>query len=170
MSGFCRVSSVPASCVHIWIVSCPCLMLLWVKYVPAVFMWLCVNYPVYLVWCGLVHSLLPGVPVSESCLDVIKDYYLSLRPRLRVPVPPCCAHRDKWFEFDLYLFIYIVKFLSFLSLFFYFFLFLFINSCLKCHLVLFVVLTFFIINWVFFYVFLSFIYLFIICIYLFVEF
>ncbi len=26
MSGFCCVSSVPASCVHIWFVSCPCLM------------------------------------------------------------------------------------------------------------------------------------------------
>ncbi len=24
----------------------------------------------------------PVYPVSESCLDVIKDYYLSLRPRL----------------------------------------------------------------------------------------
>ncbi len=74
-------------------------------------------------WSGLVHSLLPGVPVSESCLDVIKDYYLSLRPRLRVPVPPCCAHRDKWFEFDLYLFIYIVKFFipQFIFLFFFVF-------------------------------------------------
>ncbi len=25
----------------------------------------------------------------------IKDYYLSLRPRLRVLVPPCCVHRDR---------------------------------------------------------------------------
>ncbi len=33
-------------------------------------------------------------PVSESCLDVIKYYYLSLRPSLRVPVPPLCVHRD----------------------------------------------------------------------------
>ncbi len=31
------VSSVPASCVHIWFVSCPRLMSLWVKSVPAVF-------------------------------------------------------------------------------------------------------------------------------------
>ncbi len=38
----------------------------------------------------------PVYPVSESCLDVIKDYYLSLRPRLRVPVPPSCMHRDKY--------------------------------------------------------------------------
>ncbi len=31
-----------------------------------------------------------------SCLDVsIKYYYLSLRPRLRVPVPPSCVHRDR---------------------------------------------------------------------------
>ncbi len=30
-----------------------------------------------------------------SCLVVIKDYYLSLCPRLRVPVPPLCVHRDR---------------------------------------------------------------------------
>ncbi len=31
-----------------------------------------------------------------SCLDVfIKDYYLSLSPRLRVLVPPSCVHRDR---------------------------------------------------------------------------
>ncbi len=35
------VSSVPASCVHIWFVSCPCFMSLWVKYVPAVFVSSC---------------------------------------------------------------------------------------------------------------------------------
>ncbi len=66
------VSCVPASCVHIWFVSCPCFMSLWVKYVPAVFVSLCVNYPVYLVpvfwvWFHLVYSLLPGV----SCLFVL---------------------------------------------------------------------------------------------------
>ncbi len=66
------VSSVPASCVHIWFVSCPCFMSLWVKYVPAVFVSLCVNYPVYIspvlwVWFRLVYSLLPGV----SCLSVL---------------------------------------------------------------------------------------------------
>ncbi len=42
--------------------------------------------------------LLPGVPVcvnlALSCLDVIKDYYLSLRPRQRVPVSSSCVHRD----------------------------------------------------------------------------
>ncbi len=43
------VSCVPASCVHIWFVSCPRLMWLLVNSCPAVFMWLCVNYPVYLV-------------------------------------------------------------------------------------------------------------------------
>ncbi len=66
------VSCVPASCVHIWVVSCPCFMSLLVKYVPAVFVSLCVNYPVYLVpvfwvWFGLVYSLLPGV----SCLSAL---------------------------------------------------------------------------------------------------
>ncbi len=65
------VSCVPASCVHIWFVSCPCFMSLWVKYVPAVFVSLCVNYPVYLVpvfwvWFRLVYSLLPGVSVHAS--------------------------------------------------------------------------------------------------------
>ncbi len=66
-------------------------------------MWLCVNYPVYIspvfgVWFRLVYSLLPGV----SCLCQppcpalpFKDYYLSLRPRLLVPVPPSCVHRDR---------------------------------------------------------------------------
>ncbi len=29
-----------------------------------------------------------------SCLVIIKDYYLSLRPRLRVPVSSSCVHRD----------------------------------------------------------------------------
>ncbi len=29
-----------------------------------------------------------------SCLVCIKDYYLSLRPPLRVLLPPCCVHRD----------------------------------------------------------------------------
>ncbi len=67
------VSSVPASCVHIWFVSCPCFMSLWVKYVPAVFVWLCVNYPVYIspvfwVWFRLVYSLLPRCILSMSVL------------------------------------------------------------------------------------------------------
>ncbi len=82
----------------------------------------CVNYPVYIspvfwVWFRLVYSLLPGVSCpcqsclvlpcpalsclvlpcpALSCLDVsIKYYYLSLYPRLRVPVPPSCVHHDK---------------------------------------------------------------------------
>ncbi len=66
------VSCVPASCVHIWLVSCPCFMSLWVKYVPAVFVWLCVNYPLYIspvfwVWFRLVYLWLPGV----SCLSAL---------------------------------------------------------------------------------------------------
>ncbi len=37
-----------------------------------------------------------SVSLALSCLDVvIKDYYLSLRPRLHVLVPPCCVHRDR---------------------------------------------------------------------------
>ncbi len=49
--------------------------------------------------------------------------------------------------FFVFVFIYLYCKVSFIPQFiFLFFLFLFINSCLKCHLVLFVVLTFFIIN------------------------
>ncbi len=34
--------------------------------------------------------------LALPCLDVvIKDYYLSLCPRLRVLVPPCCVHHDR---------------------------------------------------------------------------
>ncbi len=94
------VSCVPASCVLIWFVSCPCFMSLWVKCVPAVFVSLCVNYPVYIspvlwVWFRLVYSLLPGVSVSLPCLDVsIKDYYFELYPRQSVPVSSSCVHRD----------------------------------------------------------------------------
>ncbi len=37
-----------------------------------------------------ILSLSPAL----SCLDIIKYYYLSLYPCLRVPVPPSCVHRD----------------------------------------------------------------------------
>ncbi len=34
--------------------------------------------------------------LALPCPDVfIKDYYLSLSPRLHVPVPPSCVHRDR---------------------------------------------------------------------------
>ncbi len=67
------VSCVPASCVHIWFVSCPCFMSLWIKYVPAMFVWLCVKYPVYLVpvfwvWFRLVYLWLPVYLVCQPCL------------------------------------------------------------------------------------------------------
>ncbi len=49
------------------------------------FVWSTRYFPVYPV----------SVSPALSCLDVlIKDYYLSLCPRLRVPVPPSCVHRD----------------------------------------------------------------------------
>ncbi len=61
--------------------------------------YLCIYSPVCSVWFRLVYSLFPGVSVhvspALSCLDVIKDYYLSLRPRLRVLVPPSCVHGDR---------------------------------------------------------------------------
>ncbi len=62
------VSSVPASCVHIWFVSCPCFMSLWVNLCPAVCMWLCVNYPVYLVpvfWGLGVGGIGPCCPAAS---------------------------------------------------------------------------------------------------------
>ncbi len=65
------------------------------------------DLPVYISSClfSLMLSgllVIPGVsclwvlpcPVM-SCLDVLIKYYiLSLYPRLRVPVPPSCVHRD----------------------------------------------------------------------------
>ncbi len=45
-----------------------------------------------LVTSQCILSLSPAL----SCLDVIKYYYLSLRPCLRVPVPPSCVHRDSY--------------------------------------------------------------------------
>ncbi len=69
---------------------------------------LCVCDYVFIILCILVLSFefdfvwstryFPVYPVSESCLDVIKDYYLSLSPRLCVPVPPSCVHRDTYFH------------------------------------------------------------------------
>ncbi len=50
-----------------------------------------------LIWSGLLVTsrCILSVSLAMSCLDVfIKVYYLSLRPRLRVLVPPCCVHRD----------------------------------------------------------------------------
>ncbi len=66
------VSCVPASCVHIWFVSCPRLMWLLVNSCPAVFMWLCVNYTVYLVpvFLSFISSGLLVTP-GVSCLSAL---------------------------------------------------------------------------------------------------
>ncbi len=50
-----------------------------------------------LIWSGLLVTsrCILSLCLVLSCLDVIKDYYLSLRPRLRVLVPPCCVHCDR---------------------------------------------------------------------------
>ncbi len=67
---------------------------------------LCLSRYVLITLCILVLSFefdfvwstryFPVYPVSLSCLDVlIKYYYLSLYPRLRVPVPPSCVHCDR---------------------------------------------------------------------------
>ncbi len=105
------VSCVPASCVHIWFVSCPRLVW-WLNsmslsmFQPClcdyVLITLCILVHACSVWFRLVYSLLPRCILSLSpalsCLVLpwclIKDYYLSLCPRLRVPVPPLCVHRD----------------------------------------------------------------------------
>ncbi len=97
MHEYCQTSvvcRVPASCFHIWFVSCPRFMSLLVNSVPGVCVWLCVYYPVYLspvfwVPCCLVYSLFPvflSVYLALSYLDVvIKEYCLEVYPRLRVP-------------------------------------------------------------------------------------
>ncbi len=59
--------------------------------------------PVFWVWFRLVYSLLSrcilSVSLALSChvlpWCLIKYDYLSLYPRLRVPVPPSCVHRDR---------------------------------------------------------------------------
>ncbi len=72
---FCNVTVRVLLCVICSCLLCPylvCFMLLWVHLCPAVCMWLCVNYPVYIspvfwVWFGLVYLWLPGV----SCLSAL---------------------------------------------------------------------------------------------------
>ncbi len=43
----------------------------------------------------LSMSVMPCL--AQPCLDLLKTVNLSLRPRLRVPVPPSCVHRDNFF-------------------------------------------------------------------------
>ncbi len=67
------VSCVPASCVHIWFVSCPRLMSLWVNSCPAVFVSLsvinlCILVHACSVWFCLVYSLLPRCILSMSVM------------------------------------------------------------------------------------------------------
>ncbi len=79
---------------------------------------LCLSRYVLIIPCILVLSFefdfvwstryFPVYPVSESCLNVLIKYcYLSLHPRLRVPVPPSCVHLDTYTEYSLFLFRYI---------------------------------------------------------------
>ncbi len=84
--------------------------------------YLCILVHACSVWCGLVHLLFPVYPVCEYCLVlpwcVIKYYHLSLYPRLRVPVPPSCVHRDtlKWlpvrFRIEYKLLVFVFKSLN----------------------------------------------------------
>ncbi len=53
------------------------------------------------VWSTCYSRCILFVSTALSCLDVlIKYYHLSLYPRLRVPVPPSCVHRDRCIVFD----------------------------------------------------------------------
>ncbi len=88
------VSCVPASCFHIWFVSCPRFMSMSLFGSRCVCVCVIVNYLVYLspvcwVPCRLVYSLFPVflcVCIALSYLDVvIKEYYFEVSPRLRVP-------------------------------------------------------------------------------------
>ncbi len=85
-----------------WFVSCPCSCHYELSMFQRVVL-LCVNYPVYIspvfefdfVWSTRYFQCILSLSPALSCLDVIKYYYLSLRPRLRVLVPPSCVHRDR---------------------------------------------------------------------------
>ncbi len=64
--------------------------------------YLCILVHACSVWCCLVYLLFPVYPVCESCLVLLcpalmslLNINLSLYPRLRVPVPPSCVHRDR---------------------------------------------------------------------------
>ncbi len=46
------------------------------------------------VWSTRYSRCFLSVSLVLSCLVLIKDYYLSLRPRLRVPASSSCVHRD----------------------------------------------------------------------------
>ncbi len=66
----------------------PCILVLSFEFD---FVWSTRYFPVYPVSLSCLVLPCPAL----SCLDVlIKYYYLSLYPRLRVPVPPSCVHRD----------------------------------------------------------------------------
>ncbi len=73
------VSSVPASCVHIWFVSCPCFMSLLVNLCPCVYMIMC-KLPCVFKSCHL--SLI------SSGLLITSPVYLVCQPCLVLP----CQH------------------------------------------------------------------------------
>ncbi len=73
-------------CLSRYVLIIPCILVLSFEFD---FVWSTCDSPVF-----LSMSVLPCPALS--CLDVsIKDYYLSLRPRLRVPVSSSCVHRDR---------------------------------------------------------------------------
>ncbi len=74
------VSSVHASCVHIWFVSCPCFMSLWVKYVPAVLSKWLINYlNVHLLILLFRHMIIVAQCVNKCFINTYSccDSWLS---------------------------------------------------------------------------------------------
>ncbi len=56
---------------------------------------LCLSHYVLITLCILVLSFeFDFVWSTRYVPALVKYYYLCLRPRLRVPVPPSCVHRD----------------------------------------------------------------------------
>ncbi len=108
MSGFCCVCHVFPPHVSIFglfpvLVSChyelSMFQLCLSRYVLITLCILVLSFEFDLVWSTRYSPVFLSMSVlpcpALSCLDVyIKDYYLSLCPRLRVPVPPSCVHRD----------------------------------------------------------------------------
>ncbi len=104
MSVLCRVCHVfPRLLCPYLVCFLSLFMSLWVLF-QLCFISLYVNYPVFIspVLLSLISSGLLVTPrcilsvsLALSCPVNIKDYYLSLSPRLRVPVSSSCVHRDR---------------------------------------------------------------------------
>ncbi len=76
------MSSCVSNCVYVIVLITLCIIVL--------------SFEFDFVWSTCDSRCILSLCLVLSCLDVfIKDYYLSLSPRLRVLVPPSCVHRDR---------------------------------------------------------------------------